>query len=236
MYILPTLKIRHFRDFCPFVHRCTYPVFLTLTPKMSILCEANVCPLLLIGQDESYFKQYSFSQKCWTGPSGVIKLLPKSDRYYTWMVSAFVLRDFGVGLVVRNEEMKLINERRQGDKWNHYLSKKEGIEVYGTSKKMLKDKHSSIQYFNVGINKEGYWNYSQIAPQVGDVFDILSIKFPYCDFCFPLDQSSGHGRMQEGSLNTNLMNKNFGGKQHKSRDTKIKDLGPYHHILQVGDI
>ena len=31
------------------------------------------------------------------------------------------------------------------------------------------------------------------------------------------------------------MNKNFGGKQGKLRDTIIKDLGPYHHILLLGD-
>lgn len=42
--------------------------------------------------------------------------------------------------------------------------------------------------------------------------------------------------MQEDSLNVNyLMNKNFGGKQHKLRNTTIKDLGPCHHILQVDD-
>ena len=31
------------------------------------------------------------------------------------------------------------------------------------------------------------------------------------------------------------MNKNFGGKQQKLRDTKIKELGPYQHTLQIGD-
>ena len=83
---------------------------------------------------------------------------------------------------------------------------------------------------------EGYWNYNHIALQVEDVFDILSIKFPGYYFCFLLDQSSGHGRQREGSLNANLMNQTFGGKQVKLRDsTKIKDLGPYHHILQLGD-
>ena len=164
-----------------------------------------------------------------------MKLLPKSDGY-TWMISAFVSRDFGVGLVINDEELHLINQRRQSYEWSHYVSKKEAIEVYRTSKKKpLKDKHTLIQYFNVGINEEGYWNYNHIALQVEDVFDILSIRFPGHDFCFLMDQSSGHGRMREGSLNANLMNKNFGGKQGKLRDTKIKDVGPYPHILQIGD-
>ena len=92
-----------------------------------------------------------------------------------------------------------------------------------------------IQYFNIGINEEGHWNYNHIALQVEDVFDILSIKFPGYDFCFLLDKNSGYGRQREGSLNANLINKNFGGKQGKLRDTKIKDLGPYHHTLQLGE-
>ena len=37
------------------------------------------------------------------------------------------------------------------------------------------------------------------------------------------------------TITANLMNKNFGGKQGKLRDTIIKDSGPYHHIQQLGD-
>ena len=69
-------------------------------------------PLILIGQDESCFKQISFSKKCWTIPSGEMKPLTKCDRY-TWMMSALVSRDFGVGLVVNNEELNSITQRRQ---------------------------------------------------------------------------------------------------------------------------
>ena len=41
-----------------------------------------------------------------------------------WMVSPFVMRDFGVELAVSDKEMKLVNEIRQSDEWNHYVSKK----------------------------------------------------------------------------------------------------------------
>ena len=156
-----------------------------------------------------------------------------SDEY-TLMISTFVSRDFGARLVINDEELHLINQRRQSDGWGHYVSKKEAIEVYGTSKP-LNDKHTLLKYFYIGINKEGYWNYNHIALQIEDIYGILSIRFPGYEFCFLFDQSSGHGRMKEGSLNANLMNNVFGGKQSKLMDTKIKDLGPYHHILQIGD-
>ena len=107
---------RKYREY----HIDTHPEFEKLEPKVSIRCPSNTKPLILIGQDESCFKQNSFSKKCWTGPSGVMKLLLKSDGY-TWMISAFISRDFGVGLVVNDGELELINQRRQIGEWSHYI-------------------------------------------------------------------------------------------------------------------
>ena len=92
-----------------------------------------------------------------------------------------------------------------------------------------------IRFFDVGINLEGFWNYDQTALQVEDVFGVLSVEYPQYDFLFMLDQSSGHGKMREGSLNINLMSVKFGGKQEKLRNTKIQEIGPYRGILKVGD-
>ena len=50
-----------------------------------------------------------------------------------------------------------------------------------------------------------------------------------------LNQSSGHGKMQEGSLNINSMSAKFGGKQEKLRNTKIQEIDPYWGILRVRD-
>ena len=36
-------------------------------------------PLMLIGQDESTYHQYVFSNKGWKGPTGAVPLLPKSS-------------------------------------------------------------------------------------------------------------------------------------------------------------
>ncbi len=62
-------------------------------------------PLMMIGQDESVFRQYSFSRKCRFGPGGETKLLPNSDRY-SKMVSAFVSWEFGMGIKLTKEELR----------------------------------------------------------------------------------------------------------------------------------
>ena len=86
------------------------------------------------------------------------------------------------------------------------------------------------------MNLEGFWNYDQMALQVEDIYDVLATKFPGYDILLLLDQSSGHGRMREGTLNVNTMSVRWGGCQEKMRDTIIKEVGPYPSILQIGDI
>ena len=51
------------------------------------------------------------------------------------MVSGFVSRDFGVGLLLNEEQLNKVNERRVGQEWCHYLSADEAMTVYGTTKK-----------------------------------------------------------------------------------------------------
>ncbi len=46
-----------------------------------------------------------------------------------------------------------------------------------------------------------------------------------------MDQSSGHGRMQDGVLNANTMSVRYGGKQSKLRKPVIKDVGTYNERL-----
>ena len=96
-----------------------------------------------------------------------------------------------------------------------------------------------MKFFDVGINEEGYWNNNQIALQVEDVYDALSIKFNddnNVDFILMIDQSSGHGHMREGALNVNNMSVRYGGCQEKLREKKIRDVGTYPRILEIGDI
>ena len=100
---------------------------------------------------------------------------------------------------------------------------------------MINDKLTLVRFFDVGINEEGYWNYNQIALQVEDVFDALAIKYPQYVIVFLMDQSSGHGKMRDGALNANLMSVRYGGKQGKLRNTKIREVGTYRRILNIGD-
>ena len=60
---------------------------------------------MIIDQEESCFKQYSFSKRYWVSPGGGMKLLSKNDRY-TQVVSAFYSYSFRFGIDLNEEEMK----------------------------------------------------------------------------------------------------------------------------------
>jgi hypothetical protein len=67
--------------------------------------------------------------------------------------------------------------------------------------------------------------------QLEDCTDCLAVLYPEYDFLFLLDHSCGHDRQRKDGLNSEQMNKAFGGNQPKMRETKIKEakgyLGPY---------
>jgi len=216
-------------------HVDTHPMFATLKKNMSIQVQPTTRPLIILGQDESVFKQFSFSKKCWVGPGGVTQLLPKSEGY-SRMISAFVSRDFGVGILLSKEELEEVNKRRMSQQWSEYISVESAKNVYGNiKKKPITDELTLVRFFEVGVNLEGFWNYDQMALQVEDIYDVLVIKYPNFDFLFMFDQSSGHGKMREGSLNVHNMGVRWGGKQEILRKTKIEETGPYQCILKVGD-
>ena len=59
-------KNREIREY----HIDTHPIFQTYPVKMSVRCEPTAKQLIILGQDESCFKQFSFSKRCWIGPGG----------------------------------------------------------------------------------------------------------------------------------------------------------------------
>ena len=115
-------------------HVDTYHKFQNFNKTMSVQSDPNSRPIMLIGQDESCFRQYSFSKRCLVGPGGEMKLLPKTDGY-TQMVCAFCSCTFGFGLLLTQEELKMVNKRRQSDEWGTYVSSQESFEINGTNKK-----------------------------------------------------------------------------------------------------
>ena len=56
-----------------------------------------------------------------------------------------------------------------------------------------------VKFFKVGINEEGYLNYNQMALQIEDVYDVLSMKLHVdndshgnADVLLMMEQASGH--------------------------------------------
>ena len=197
-------------------------------------------PVIIIGQDESIVKQYSFSSKSWQGAEGQRKLVPKSDGY-SLMISAFCSRAFGLGLTVTNEQLFEINKRRSEGLFSHYVSTESANEIYGTTlKKPFDSKELLVRYFEVGVMAEGYWNYHHMALQTEDAFDVLAIIYPHCDVIKLTDQSSGHGKAVKDALDATLMNVNYGGKKFMKKTT-VTDVGKYFYNdadnpqLKVGD-
>ena len=118
-------------------HVDTYHQFIEFNPSMSIRCDLISPHVMISGQDESYFKHHSFLKHCWVWPCGEMKLLPKTDDH-TQIVLTFCSCTFSFGLELNNEELKEVNERRQGDEWNAYISSQESYQINGTNKKWSK--------------------------------------------------------------------------------------------------
>ena len=72
-------------------------------------------PVIMIGQDESIFRQYAFTSKTWNSPDGTMKLLPKSDGH-TQMVSVFVARPLGLGIYLSSSQLGELNESKRKKK------------------------------------------------------------------------------------------------------------------------
>ena len=98
--------------------------------SLSIYCNLQLRPTIIVSQDKSIFKQHLFSWQCWFGPNGEDKLVLKID-WYTQMVLAFVSRSFGVRLRIDEEDLVKINEQWRSEMWGHYIEKKAAIVIYG---------------------------------------------------------------------------------------------------------
>ena len=100
-------------------HIYTHPEFEKLDPKMSIKCPPNTNLWFSLDKMRAVLNGTASVRNV-----GLVHPekwnFPKCDGY-TWMISALVSRDFGVGAVVNDEELNLINQRRQSDEWSYYV-------------------------------------------------------------------------------------------------------------------
>jgi len=153
------------------------------------------------------------------------------------MISAFQSHKFGFGLQICKEDLKKINEKRQGEK---YVDESAAMAKWGTSEKWELRSSPFIVEFDYGANNEGYWSYDHMVLQLEDCVDCLKVLAPQFDYLFLFDHSCGHDKQREDGLNVENMSKIFGGKQARLHDSLIKDnegyLGLFPKILQPGDI
>ena len=81
----------------------------------SHLKSPNDRPLMIFGQDEAVFNQYSMNNLQWVGPNGERALLPKTAGCGI-MVSAFQSRELGFGVSISSEELEEINKHMRKGK------------------------------------------------------------------------------------------------------------------------
>ena len=198
----------------------------------------NRRPVIIVGQDEAVFKQWSFSKKSWHDHKGSGTLLPK-DEGHSLMLSAFVSRAWSfcvekeTNLLSRDMIQRINCLRRDSvlgrDK---YLSTESAIKVIGGDDKRIRqitDASPFCTYFDVGSNGDGYWTYDHMAVQFEDLVDCLVNIFPDFDFAFLFDHSSGHARKQKDGLNEKNMNFEWGGVAPHMHETVVPHVGPFAH-------
>ena len=194
-------------------------------------------PIIMIGQDESVYKQYLINSKQWNLPDGTTAVNPK-DEGHGIMLSSFVSRDFGYGWQLTPEQLLIVNTYRNGKTYTDEIA---ALEVIKQKEKTPLETSPFIRKFEYGANSEGYWNYNHMVIQFEDVVDVLKALFAdKYEYLFYFDHSSGHDRLRPDGLNVKQMNKTFGGNQQKMRNSTIKDatyLGPFEHAqkLMIGD-
>ena len=153
----------------------------------------------------------------WIAPSGHRKILPKSGGQ-AMMISAFTSREYGWGMDLSDNELKKINEKREGE---DYFDKDAALEVHETTKKKPLTLSPFVRKFEFG-GTNGYWNGSHTAMQVEDIMDCLKVIFEdKYEFVFLFDHSSRHAKKRVDGLDVSKMNKSWGGK-HVLRSSKIE--------------
>ncbi len=166
---------------------------------------------MIVGQDESVFAQYLLGSKTWVGPKGQRPLLPKLEGH-GYMLSAFVLREFGFRRELSADELVLINAARRGG-GRTYIDSQAALEILNSTQKPALTESSFVKYLYIGANIEGYWNSYHMSLQFEDVVDCLQVLYPEFDVMILFDYGQGHACKRPGALNAFQMSKTYGGAQ-----------------------
>jgi hypothetical protein len=91
--------------------------------NLSVWKKAHEKPVMIVGQDQCIFKQYTLNRKSWTCTDGTCALLPKDDGQGI-MVSAFNCREFGFGEKFTKSMLKEEKEEGRTMSMRFQLNKK----------------------------------------------------------------------------------------------------------------
>ena len=118
----------HVDDHPTFHQRCRN---LPFGGHLSVRKREDEKPLILIGQDESIFKQFAISVKQWALPDGSTSVNPKEDGQGV-MLSSFVSRDFGYSHDLTADQLVRVNKFRKNKK---YIDEDAAVHVHGKNEK-----------------------------------------------------------------------------------------------------
>ena len=171
-------------------------------------------PLMTWGQDESCYAAYSLPMKAWVFENQAI--MRKKTEGQGVMVTLMIGPD-GLGIPLTPEQLEQVNEYRQ----------ERGRAPLTCSPGML--------FFEYGVRREGFWNSEKFCEQMVDCMDCLEVKYPRHQFCFEVDQSSGHTkhRVDGLSIAKDRMGLKWGGKKPTMHATTISDEINYDYSSTV---
>ena len=88
-------------------------------------------------EEKPNIHQYIFTSHCWYGPKGEMAIILK-DEGYGIMISEFQSQEFGFGMHLSEDELKMVNEL-QREQWPNYASEESAMKCWGnTGKEELK--------------------------------------------------------------------------------------------------
>ena len=173
-----TLYEFHVDDHPTFHDRCRHLIF---GGHLSVRKRSGEKPIIMIGQDESIFKQYLLTTKQWYLRDGSCAPNPKEEGQGV-MLSSFVSQDFGYGHDLSASQLAIINNFRRG---KTYVDEEAAIFVHGSKEKKKLTESPFVRWLHYGQNNDGYWNYHHMIVQLEDIVDVLKALYGQSyDFLF----------------------------------------------------
>jgi hypothetical protein len=170
----------HTDDSCPISAKALkeFPKF---GGNLSVRFPIGEKPLVMFGQDECIFKQFTVHSSCWVSETAGRPLMPKDDGQGV-MTSAFQSREWGFGFcLIAEEDYLRINAKRDGKMHQDA----EAAEAVAGKKPQKQPSNPFFIEFECGANDEGHWTYDHMVLQKEDCVDALKVLHPefQCIFC-----------------------------------------------------